>query len=171
MLDPQPLPPTAKPGHPHYEAQKTHSTPITAASAAITSGLPPRHAAGEPSCMQEASRRKLKALSVLVIYSYLKASWSSAVRTAQQIFTHRPLLLTFYRKGLSCYRSSIGETLGADSNEPVARHTGRDDTQVAGPGRNAWSGYLSPHRANHRGNISSQAWLAFPGFASYGRTR
>src|SRR5215831_7051393 len=100
MLDPQPLPPTAKPGHPHYEAQKTHSTPITAASAAITSGLPPRLPAGEPSCMQEASRRKLKAISVLVIYSYLKASWSlAASRTVQQIFTHRPLLLTFYRKG------------------------------------------------------------------------
>ena len=32
-------------------------------------GTAERHPAGEPSCMQEASRRKLKAASVLVIYS------------------------------------------------------------------------------------------------------
>jgi len=32
-------------------------------------------------------------------------------------------------------------------------------------------GISPPHRANHQGNVSSQAWLALPGFASHGGTR
>src|SRR5215472_9717337 len=83
----------------------------------------------------------------------------------------RGLIQRLSRENVLWSAETIHGHLVPRSHQRSARHSRHDDLEIPGRCRNARPSHLSQDRANHPGNLSSEARFPFPCLASHGRRR